>query len=98
MRCFIPAFILLATSAAAQESSEAPKCFEAPKVAEFLSRQFGEKPFAEMDDRNGRHLFIFVSPTTNSWTVAALVGGSLCAVDAGEKFQPADASKFAPKT
>lgn len=86
MRYLIP-LLLLSTSALAQQQ---PNCGTAQSVHDFLENQYGEKPFIEMKDQNGRQFIMYVNPNGSSWTVVHLSEqGLMCGVSSGKDFAPA---------
>lgn len=91
MRYLIPLALILATPAFAEQP-----CGDAIKIHKMLSEEYGEKPLAELDDNFGRHLVIYVSPTTLSWTVVHLDKEKKisCGVSAGSNFKPANLKEF----
>jgi len=92
MRYLIP-LLLMTTAAVAQQQSQNP-CDTAQKVHEFLTQQYGEKPFIEFKDSQGRQMIMYVNPTTGSYTVITTNNISSCGVSAGSSFAPADQNRF----
>lgn len=90
MRYLIPLALILATPAFAQP------CSDAKEVNKLLTKDYGEKPFIEMDDNLGRHLVIYLNSSTLSWTAVALdkEKNIICAVAAGTNFKPSDLKSF----
>jgi hypothetical protein len=85
MRYLIP-LLLLSTAAVAQQQS----CGTSQKVHDFLSNDYGEKPFIEMKDERDRQFIMYVNPDTGSWTVVLLTDqGTLCGVSSGKGMIPA---------
>jgi len=92
MRYLIPLVALILTTPAFAQQP----CGDASKVHKMLSEEYGEKPLAELDDSFGRHLVIYVSPTTLSWTVVHLDKEKKisCGISAGTNFKPANLKEF----
>lgn len=90
MRYLIPLALILATPAFAQP------CSDANEVHKLLTKDYGEKPFIEMDDNLGRHLVIYLNASTLSWTAISLDKEKkiTCAVAAGSNFKPANLKEF----
>lgn len=88
---YLIALLFLCTPALAEQP-----CSEANKVNELLSKDYGEKPFIEMDDNYGRHLVIYLNASTLSWTAVSLDKEKkiICAVSAGTNFKPANLKEF----
>jgi len=92
MRYLIPIALILSTAAYAGEQP----CGDAGKIHKMLSEEYGEKPLAELDDNFGRHLVIYVSPTSLSFTVVHLDKEKkiTCGISAGTNFKPANLKEF----
>ena len=92
MRYLIP-LLLLSTTAVAQQQGQGP-CDTAQKVHDFLTQQYGEKPFVEFKDSQGRQLIMYVNPQSGSYTVIATNGAMSCGISVGGSFTPADPNRF----
>lgn len=92
MRYLLPIAIMLSATPAFAEQP----CSEANDVNKLLSKDYGEKPFIEMDDNYGRHLVVYLNASTLSWTVVSLDKEKkiICAVSAGSNFKPANLKEF----
>jgi hypothetical protein len=86
MKYLIP-LLLLSTAAIADTPT---KCGKSQDVHNFLSNQFGEKPFIEMKLNDNQQFIMYVNPNTGTWTVTQLTeNGLMCGVSAGKDFTPA---------
>ena len=92
MRYIIP-LLMITTAASAQQQGQ-PPCDSAQKVHEFLTKEYGEKPFVEFKDTQGRQMIMYVNPSSGSYTVINTDGIHSCALIAGNSFTPADQNRF----
>ena len=90
MKYLLP-LLLISTSVFAQENSN---CTTNSNLHNLLTQKYGEKPFVQMKDGNGRQLIMYVSPVTGSWTVIATSGDTSCGLASGDEFSPVDADRF----
>lgn len=89
MKYLITTLLILSTSSVYADT-QIGKCGSAQDVHNFLSKQFGEKPFIEMKDINDRQFIMYVNPNGSSWTVVQLTEqGQMCGISSGKDFTPA---------
>ena len=66
------------------------KCETSQKVHDFLVNTYGEIPFIDMKDQQGRQFIMYSSPKTSTWTVVIVTEqGLMCGVSSGTDMTPA---------
>lgn len=81
---------LATTAAAAQGPSVPPRlpCHDYQKLAETLSKRYGETPVSLGLQTNGHVLQVFTSPASGSWTILSVAPSGIgCIVAAGQGWQ-----------
>ena len=71
-------------------------CGPADRVQAQLAEQFGEVPEAAGMADGGAPVILLVNPSTGSWTILGLSGGSACLITGGSSWHTVTLSKPLP--
>ena len=82
---------LIAGMSSRVDAAATIRCFDAATVLSGLKEKEGEVPVFTGVGIGGEALTITVSPTTGSWSMLQVLGGTLCMIAAGDMIKAPDA-------
>ena len=94
MKYLLPLLLISTAALAEEEAAPSPRCAKAEKVYQFLDSEYGEIPFAEFKDQQGRDLVMYLSPKTSTWSVLQIYGNYYCVISSGTEFKPAEQKNY----